>query len=152
MKLGNKIEYFFRENIEIVAGCLKLNDMIESPVILIEELETSIKDCSIKWQIINLYTKECNLIDHAYARDIEIINYLVDFVRAGYDIGTRIFPVNTDIDTVANDIQIISNKSIECKSFQSLSLSQKRIIKVVNIMTTCEIIKGIKDIKVKKSL
>jgi hypothetical protein len=99
-----------------------------------------------------LYIKECNLVNHACSRDIEIINYLIDVVQAGYNIGTSSLPISIDIDTIANEIQVISNKSIECQSFELLSLPQKRITKVVNTMTAREIIKGITDVKIKKYL
>jgi len=147
-----KIGDFFVKNIEIVTGCFKLNDMIESPIISIEELELSIKNSSLKWNILNLYTKECNLTESAYARDTEIVNCLIEFVQSGYNAGNKTTISNTDNDMLDNEIEIIANRSLECKLFQLLTPPQKRIIKTVVAMATCEISKGIRDIIVKKSL
>lgn len=134
----NFIRDFLMNNTTEVIKHLQLNDIVESPKILLNSLKTSTKESSYKDCILTEYIN-CNSIKKfANARDVDIVNLLIRFVDDSYDIGKN----NSDQLEITNISTTVDEIKKNINSTKGLTSAQEKIIYFVMDLAICSIIKG----------
>lgn len=154
------INNFFEKNIRTATGYFKINDMIESPVISLHDLNHMIRDSHYRASVIEKYGKELdlNLNQSAHLRDVDTITYLLDFIDEGHEFGQKLLTLlkekNTTADTdtntttdIADGLNLLINEITSCGHVTNTTISSqhKAIIQFVVDITVTEIIRIIKQ-------
>ena len=157
------VKLFIKDNVSRIFKYFQLNEIIESPVLLINSLRASVKESKFKTSIITEYVNCFSMTKFTGSRDIEIIEYLIDFAEEGFTFGENIANKNNCDTKIINEITNIgSNSETIVRQSQgvmsdskgimrtdtmgekkSLSKSHVRILSFVVELTANEIIRGI---------
>jgi hypothetical protein len=161
------INHFFEKHIRLIIAYFEFRNIIESPNVTFDELRANTKSSQFKDTIIEKYNVQYHVEKNACVRDIDVINYLIDFMNEGYCFGKQIMLTmnenknanahehkyeknvsdNTLTMTDGNDIHNAINKitTIARKYATSVNInSHKQMIQFIIDQVSMEIIKGIK--------